>query len=127
MKPMLIFLQPALIMYQICPMEVHALSSRHPHSQRPGQPSRHPFRPQSQQSGPTKPIRRYDSPIFLPPQIYTLLSQDAMKALKAYNTEAITRFHQRKVTLLKLWKFPKMTLLGPQYLKMTSLTFLKAT
>ena len=26
-----------------------------------------------------------------------LLSQDAMKALKAYNTEAITRFHQRKV------------------------------
>ena len=49
--------------------QVHALSSRHPPSQRPGQPSRPPFRPQSQHSGPTKPIRRYDGPIFLPPQI----------------------------------------------------------
>ena len=26
-----------------------------------------------------------------------LLSQDAMKALKAYNTEALNRFHKRKV------------------------------
>ena len=77
--------------------QVHALSSRHPPSPRPGQPSRPPFRPQSQHSGPTKPIRRYDGPIFLPCQIYKLLSQDAMKALKAYITEAITRFHQRKV------------------------------
>ena len=77
--------------------QVHALSSRHPPSQRPGQPSRPPFRPQSKHSGPTKPIRRYDGPIFLPPQIYKLLSEDAMKTLKAYNTEAITRFHQRKV------------------------------
>ena len=32
--------------------QVHALSSRHPPSQRPGQPSRSPFRPQSQQSRP---------------------------------------------------------------------------
>ena len=75
----------------------HALSSRHPPSPRPGQPSRPSFSPQSRYSGPTKPIRRYDDPIFLPPQICMLLSQDAMKALKAYNTEAITRFHQRKV------------------------------
>ena len=50
--------------------QVHALSSRHLPSQRPGQPSRPPFRPQSQHSGSTKPIRRYDGPIFLPPQIY---------------------------------------------------------
>ena len=77
--------------------QVHILSYRHPPSPRPGRPSRLPFSPQSQHSGPTKPIRRYDAPIFLPPQIYKLLSQDAMKALKAYNTEAITRFHQRKV------------------------------
>ena len=75
--------------------QVHALSSRHPPSPRPGQPSRPSFRPQSQHSGPTKPIRRYDGHIFLPPQIYQLLSPDAMKALKAYNTEAITRFRQR--------------------------------
>ena len=52
--------------------QVHDLSSRHPPSPRPGQPSRPPFRPQSQHSGPAKPIRRYDGPIFLPPQIYKL-------------------------------------------------------
>ena len=77
--------------------QAHALSSRHPSSPRPGQPSRPSFWPQPQHSWPTKPIRRYDGPIFLPPQIYKLLSQDAMKALKAYNTEVITGFHQRKV------------------------------
>ena len=77
--------------------QVHTLSSRHPPSPRPGNPSRPSFRPQSQHSGPTKPIRRYDGPIFLPPQIYKLLNQDAMKALKAYNTDANHRFHQRKV------------------------------
>ena len=76
---------------------VHTLSSRHPPSPRPGNPSGPSFRPQSQNSVPTKSIRRYDGPIFLPPQIYKLLSQDAMKALKAYNTEAINRFHQRKI------------------------------
>ena len=38
--------------------QVHALSSRHPPSPRPCQPSRPSFRPQSQHSGPTKPIRR---------------------------------------------------------------------
>ena len=77
--------------------QVHTLSSRHPPSPRPGNPSRPPSRPQSQNSGPQKSIRRYDGPMFLPPQIYKLLSQDAMKALKAYNTETINRFHQRKV------------------------------
>ena len=93
--------------------QVHALSSRHPPSQRPGQPSRPPFRPQSQHSGPTKPIRRYDGPIFLPPQIYKLLSQDAMKALKAYNTEAITRFHQRKVHNTEIVETPQDDPPGP--------------
>ena len=56
--------------------QVHTLSSRHSPSQRPGQPSKPRFRPQSQHSGSTKPIRRYDGPIFLPPQIYNVLSQD---------------------------------------------------
>ena len=77
--------------------QVHTLSSRHPPSPRPGNPSRPSFRPQPQRSGPTKPIRRYDGPIFLPNQIYQSLSQDAMKTLKAYNTESINRFPQRKV------------------------------
>ena len=77
--------------------QVHTLSSRHPPSPRPGNPSRLPFRPQCQHSGTQKSIIRYDGPIFLPHLIYRLLSQNAMKALKAYNTEAINRFHQRKV------------------------------
>ena len=93
--------------------QVHALSSRHPPSPRPGQPSRPPFRPQSQHSGPTKPIRRYDGPIFLPPQIYKLLSQDATKALKVYNTEAITRFHQRKVHNTEIVQPPQEEPPGP--------------
>ena len=46
---------------------VHTLSSRHPPSPRPGNLSRPSFWPQSQNSGHTKPIRRYDGPIFLPP------------------------------------------------------------
>ena len=135
---MLIILLPALTMYQNSPnggkdhppdefYQVHTLSSRHPPSPRPGHTSRDSFRPQSQISGPTKPFRRYDGPIFLPPQIYKLLSQDAMKALKAYNTEAMNTFIRGRSTILKLWKHPRMNLLGPQYLKMTSLTFLKVT
>ena len=48
--------------------QVHTLSSRHPPSPRPGNHSRPSFRPQSQNSGPTKPIRRYDGPISLAPQ-----------------------------------------------------------
>ena len=92
---------------------VHTLSSRHPPCQRPGQPSKPPFRSQSQRSGPTKPTRRHDGPIVLPPQIYKLLSQDAMKALKAYNTEAITRFHQRKVHNTEIVETPQDDPPGP--------------
>ena len=93
--------------------QVHALSSRHPPSQRPGQPSRPSFRPQSQHPRPTKPIRRYDGPIFLPPQICKLLSEDALKALKSYNTEAITRFHQRKVHNTEIVETPQNDPPGP--------------
>ena len=44
--------------------QVHTLSSRHPPSPRPGNPSRPSFRPHPQISGPNKPIRRFDGPIF---------------------------------------------------------------
>ena len=93
--------------------QVHALSSRHPPPQRPGQASRPPFRPQSQHSRPTNPIRRYDGPIFLPPQIYKLLSEDALKALKSYNTEAINRFHKRKVHNTEIVEEPQDEPPGP--------------
>ena len=72
-----------------------------------------PLGPQPHNSGPTKPIRRYDGPIFLPPQIYKLLSQDAMKALTAYNTEAINRFHQRKVHSTEIVETPQNDPPGP--------------
>ena len=107
---------------------VHTLSSRHPPSPRPGNPSRPSFRPQSQNSGPNKSIRRYNGPMFLPPQIYKLLSQDAMKALKAYNTEAINRFHQRKVHNTEIVETPRNDLPEPPVPENDSpLTFLKVT
>ena len=90
--------------------QLHTLSSWHPPSLRPGNPSRPSFRPQSQMSGPTKPIRRYDGPIFLPPQIFKLLIQDAMKT---YNTEAISRFHQRKVHNTEIVETPQNDPPGP--------------
>ena len=93
--------------------QAHTLSSRYPPSPRPGNPSRPSFRPQSQNSGPNKPIRRYDGPIFLPPQIYKLLIQNAMKTLKAYNTEAINRFHQRKVHNTAIVETPQNDLPEP--------------
>ena len=52
-------------------------------------------------------FKRYDSPIYLPPQIFKLLSQDAMKTLKAYNTETINRFHQRKVHNTEVVEIPQ--------------------
>ena len=92
---------------------VHALSSRHPPPQRPGQATSPTFRPQSQNPRPTNPIRRYDGPIFLPPQIYRLLSEDALKDLKAYNTEAISRSHKRKVHNTEIVEEPQDDPPGP--------------
>ena len=93
---------PPDVFYQVC-----TPSSRHPPSPRPGNPSRPPFRSKSQNYGPQKSIRMYDRPIFLPPHIYKLLSQDAMKALKAYNTEVMNRFHQRKVHNTEIVETPQ--------------------
>ena len=87
--------------------QIHALSSRHPPPPRPDNPSKPPFRPQSPQSGPHKPFKRYDGHIYLPPQIFTLLSQDAMKSLKAYNTETINRFPQRKLHNTEVVEIPQ--------------------
>ena len=49
----------------------------------------------------------------MPPQIYKLLSQDAMKPLKAYNTEAINRFHQRMVHNTEIVERPQNDPPGP--------------
>ena len=107
--------------------QVHTLSSRHPPSPSHGNPSRPSFRPQSRNSGPTKSIRRYDGPIFLPPQIYKLLSQDAMKALKAYSTEANNRFHQRKIPNTENGESLQNDLPEPSVPEIDPLTLLKLT
>ena len=49
----------------------------------------------------------------MPPQIYRLLSEDALKALKAYNTEAISRFHKRKIHNTEIVKEPQDNPPGP--------------
>ena len=63
--------------------------------------------PHSQQSGPQKSFKKYDGPIYLSPQISKLLSQDAMIALKSYNTETINIFHQRKVHNTEVVEIPQ--------------------
>ena len=80
--------------------QIHVLFSRHPPPSRPGHPPKPPFRPQSQQSGPQKSLKMYDGPIYLPLQICKVLSQDAMKALKAYNTEALNRFQAQNTDVV---------------------------
>ena len=54
-----------------------------------------------------------------------LLSQDAMKALKAYNTEAINRFHQTKVHNTEIVETPQNDLPEPLVPENDPLTFLK--
>ena len=58
-------------------------------------------------------LEGYEGPIFLPPQIYKLWCPEVMKALKAYNTEAISRFHQRKVHNTEMGETPQQDPPGP--------------
>ena len=49
----------------------------------------------------------------MPSQIYRLSSEDALKALQAYYTEAINRFHKRKVHNTEIVETPQDDLPGP--------------
>ena len=73
------------------------LSSRHPPPPRSGSPPKSPFRPRFQQSSLQNSFKRYGGPIYLPSEIYKLMSKDAIEALNAYKTVATYRFHKRKV------------------------------
>ena len=53
--------------------QIHAVSSRYPPPPRPGNPSKPPFRPHSQQSGPQMSFKRYDGPIYLPPPNFKIV------------------------------------------------------
>ena len=47
-------------------------------------------------SGPKKPFKNYDGPVYVPAQGYKLLSPEAVVALKKYNTEAINKFSKKR-------------------------------
>ena len=112
--------------------QIHALSSRHPPPPRPGNPPKPPFRPHSQQSGPQKVFKRYDGPIYLAPNIFKLLSQDAMKLCRPITLRPSIDFTRGRSTALKLWKsfrmrsaessVPDTGLLGPSDLPDSDLT-----
>ena len=55
------------------------------------------------------------------------MRQDAMEAMKAYNTETISRFHQSKVHNTEIVETPQNDPPGPPVPENDPLTFLKVT
>ena len=47
-------------------------------------------------SAPKKPFKKYDGPIYVPAEVYKLLSPEAVASLKKYNTEAINKFDKKR-------------------------------
>ena len=41
-------------------------------------------------------FEKYDGPVYVPPEVYELLSPEAVVALKKYNTEAINKFAKKR-------------------------------
>ena len=44
-----------------------------------------------------KPFKKYDGPVYVPAEVYKLLSPEAVVALKKYNTEVITNLPRKEV------------------------------
>ena len=47
-------------------------------------------------SAPKKPIKNYDGPVYVPAEVYKLLSPEAVAVLKKHNTEAINMFAKKR-------------------------------
>ena len=47
-------------------------------------------------SAPKKRFKKYDGPVYVPAEVYKLLSPEAAAALKKYNTEAINKFAKKR-------------------------------
>ena len=47
-------------------------------------------------STPKKPFKKYDGPVYVPVEVYKLLSPEAVAVLKKYNTEAINKFAKKR-------------------------------
>ena len=43
-----------------------------------------------------KPFKKYDGPVYVPADVYKLLSPEAVAALKKYNTEAISKSAKKR-------------------------------
>ena len=54
-------------------------------------PSRKPTPP-----APKKPSKKYDGPVYVPTEVYKLLSPEAVVALKKYNSEAINKMAKKR-------------------------------
>ena len=69
------------------------------HSRKPPTPSsgfqNDHFR-KSTPSAPKKPFKKYDGPVYVPAEVYKLLSPEAVVALKKYNSEAINKMAQKR-------------------------------
>ena len=69
------------------------------HSIRPSKPLSGFQRDPSKKTTPTppkKPFKKYDGPVYVPAEVYKLLSPEAVVALKKYNTEAINKFAKKR-------------------------------
>ena len=47
-------------------------------------------------SAPKKPSKKYDGPVYVPAEVYQLLSPEAVVALKKYNSEAINKMAKKR-------------------------------
>ena len=45
---------------------------------------------------PKKPFKKCDGPVYVPAEVYKLISPEAVVALKKYNTEAINKFAKKR-------------------------------
>ena len=54
----------------------------------------HPRKPTP--STPKKPFKNYDGPVYVPAEVYQLLSPEAVAVLKKYNTEDINKFAKKR-------------------------------
>ena len=69
------------------------------HNKRPSKPlsgfQRDPSK-KTTPSPPKKPSKKYDGPVYVPAEVYKLLSTEAVAALKKHNTEAINKFAKKR-------------------------------
>ena len=43
-----------------------------------------------------KPFKKYDGPVYVPAEVYKVLSPEVVASLKKYNTEAINEFAKKR-------------------------------